>query len=53
MAFDKDGKTVLPANIYYDRKKEIYYADKVYKGERIYFSGKTKAEAEKEYGIKN
>ena len=47
MAFDKDGKTVLPANIYYDRKKEIYYADKVYKGERIYFAGKTKAEAEK------
>ena len=47
MALDKDGKTVLPANIYYDRKKEIYYADKVYKGERIYFAGKTKAEAEK------
>ena len=50
MAFDKDGKTVLPANIYYDRKKEIYYADKVYKGERIYFAGKRKQRQKKDCG---
>lgn len=48
MAFDKDGKTVLPANIYYAGKRKFTMLIKCIKAKEFTFQGKQRQKRKKD-----